>query len=73
MRADVTIQRRHDVKRPLSWPQYEARHDAVLEARRAVRKGEPGARYALRQALVDLAACCERIAEPMDAPTAVDC
>jgi hypothetical protein len=71
--SDVAVQRRHDTKRPLSWPQYEARYAAVIAARQAVRQGEPGSRFALRQALVDMAAVCEAIASPMTAPNAIDC
>lgn len=68
VRSDVLLQRECDRARAIGWPQYEARMTAVAQAREAVRAGEYGARHALRQALVDLAAACERLAEPMYAP-----
>lgn len=72
VKADVAQQRRHDsTRRKLGWPQFEARYQAVGQARQAVRKGEQGARSALRQSLIDLAACCEEIAEPMAAPDVI--
>lgn len=52
----------------MGWPCYEARLEAVTAARLAVRRGEAGSRFALRQALVDLASACEELASPMVAP-----
>jgi hypothetical protein len=46
-----------------------ARMAAVVGAQRAVAAGETGARYALRQSLVDLAASAELIAAELPAPT----
>jgi hypothetical protein len=41
---------------------------AVLGAQKAVAAGETGARYALRQALVDLSAAAELAADELPAP-----
>ena len=68
--GDVHTQRKYDHRRRMGWTQFDARHQAVLEARAAVRAGEHGARFALRQALIDLAACAEEMCVPMMAPTA---
>jgi hypothetical protein len=45
-----------------------ARVRAVGAAQRAVLADEAGARYALRQALVDLAAACESAADDLPRP-----
>lgn len=65
---DIATQRKYDHRRRMGWPQFEQRSEAVMEARAAVRRGERGARFALRQALVDLASCCEELVAPMAAP-----
>ena len=46
-----------------------ARMAAVVEAQRARTRREPGASYALRQSLVDLAAVAELVAEDLPAPS----
>jgi hypothetical protein len=69
VKADVAAQRAYDGQRPLGWPCYEARLQAVEDAREAIRRGEDGARLALRQALVDVAAISEELASRMRAPT----
>lgn len=65
---DIAVQRKYDHRRRMGWPQFESRLDAVTRARAAVRAGERGAKFALRQALVDLASCCEELVAPMAAP-----
>jgi hypothetical protein len=67
---DVALQRRYDNKRNPGWPVYQARIQAVQDARQAVdQQLDPAAKYALRQALIDLAACAEQLAAGMRAPT----
>lgn len=69
-REDIDLQRTYDEKRAVSWPIWDARVDAVKDALWACEVlSEEGAHYALRQSLVDLASCCEVLAEPMAAPT----
>lgn len=59
---DVKVQRLHDAKRKMDYPQLEARFAALMDARKAVRAGSNSAAFAERQALVDLAACAEEMA-----------
>lgn len=66
--TDIKAQRVYDARRKMDWPVWEARIEAVRNAKAAVRAGEAGSRFALRQALVDLAACCEEMCVPMLAP-----
>lgn len=65
---DVRLQRTYDKRRRMTWHVYNARVEAVGQAKDALRAGVPGAKFALRQALVDLAACCEEMSVPMLAP-----
>lgn len=67
-RVDINRQRRHDAKRAMGFEQLETRYRAVFEAARAHMRGECGAEYAQRQALVDLASCAERMAGELPAP-----
>jgi hypothetical protein len=71
-RSDIQLQRAYDRRHTgNAWGLYQARVAAVNGAREAVELDlDPAARFALRQALVDLAACCERMAATMRAPTA---
>lgn len=48
---------------------YSTRVEAVEAARQALDAGEEGAEYALRQALIDLAARCEDEAAQLPEPT----
>lgn len=61
LRDDVELQLSYDRRRNIGWPVFEARYQAVLEAQDAELMGEVGARYALRQALIDLQSCCEHL------------
>lgn len=70
VRRDIEVQRRYDERRTNDWQVYDMRLAAVVGARLAVRHGEPGAKYALRQALVDLSSVCEELAGLMVAPDA---
>jgi hypothetical protein len=68
-RDDVQLQRTYDDRRTAGWPVFNARHQAVIEALDAVTLNEdPCAKYALRQALVDMSSCCEHIAEKLPRP-----
>jgi hypothetical protein len=68
-RRDIDLQRSYDERRPLGWPCLYARLEAIEEARAAIREGDSWARYALRQALIDLASVSEELASRMNAPT----
>jgi hypothetical protein len=68
---DVRLQRRYDNRRKFGWDHFHARVRAVEEAQAAVRERERGAQFALRQALIDLASCCEHMAIPMTPPNVV--
>jgi len=68
---------RRDVEQQLA---YDRNHDghqgalmarmaAVIGAQQALARGEYAGVYVLRQALVDLAAVCELLAEELPAPT----
>lgn len=67
-RADIDRQRQHDRRRPQGLPLLGARVRAVVEAERAIGEREEGAGPALRQALVDLAAVSEALADDLPAP-----
>ena len=68
-RDDIERQREHDRRRGVNWPCIEARVKAMFEANDADWLNERGARWALRQSLIDLAAACEEAAERMPRPT----
>jgi hypothetical protein len=67
-RDDIEHQKALDAARRAEWPCFHQRHLAVLDALEAVTRHEEGSRWALRQALVDLAAVSENMAEGMKPP-----
>jgi hypothetical protein len=52
----------------MTWENFSARLEAVDAARQAAQERQPLSRTRMAQALVDLAACCEQLAAPMDPP-----
>jgi hypothetical protein len=64
--ADVELQRRLDAERGGQQAALLARMRAVIGAQRALAAGELGAREALRQSLVDVAAAAELLAEDLE-------
>lgn len=69
VQRDIRNQRKRDQPHPIDWQQWEARTAAVVAARKALVEGEYGAPYALRQAMIDLAACAEHMAGKLPVPT----
>jgi hypothetical protein len=69
VRGDVELQQVHDRNYDSRQDTLLARMRAVLSAQGALAAGEQGAPYALRQALVDLAAIAELVADELPAPT----
>jgi hypothetical protein len=69
-RRDVELQQVHDRNYDSRQDTLLARMRAVVSAQGAVAAGEHDAAYVLRQALVDLAAIAELVADDLPAPTA---
>ena len=67
-RSDVELQLVNDRNYGASPNTRRARMAAVLEAEKALAHDEPGAAYALRQSLIDVASAAELLAETMPAP-----
>lgn len=65
---DVELQREYDARRGVSFRLLLCRFAAVIAARKAVVEDEACARFALRQALVDLGACAQELAATLPAP-----
>jgi hypothetical protein len=70
VRAEIARQQRLDRHWGMTHTVLETRIGAVYGARRAVAAREDGAEFALRQALIDLASCCETIASKLPPPNA---
>jgi hypothetical protein len=68
IRADVDEQKRFDRLHGARQAQLYARMAAVIAAQKALARGEYSAHYPLRQALVDLAAVSELLAEELPRP-----
>lgn len=64
--AEIELQRRYDAPRGGQQQALIARMRAVIGAQRAFAAGEPGAREALRGALVDVASAAELCAEDLE-------
>ena len=71
-RRDIDRQRQHDRHWPQNLSLLGVRVRAVAEAQRATLTQQEGAAPALRQSLVDLAACAEAVADDLEpvGPTA---
>jgi hypothetical protein len=68
-RRDVEWVKRRDANFGGEQAVLYARMQAVVDAQRALRANEVGARYALRQSLVDLAAVAEAVAADLPSPS----
>ena len=68
-REDIEFQRRRDCRRAFDRPALDKRIQNVYSARDAMAKGEQGAAWALRQALVELSSVCEVMVAQMPKPT----
>lgn len=68
VRDDIEQQKAYDTRRAMNEDVLRARYQGTLQALDALLAEESGARWALRQSLIDLASCAELMAAEMPTP-----